>query len=78
MMPPIRSHRNAAWHKFFMIGENAKTTSQPMLIYSVEDNQCGQVIQQILNMVPTIATIHTVVRRGMPMAFGKTIRQIGV
>ncbi len=78
MIPPTNSHINAAWDRFFIIEENAKTTSHPMPIYIAEESQWGQLIQQILKMVPTRVIIQTVVSNGIPTDFGKTIRQIGV
>ena len=78
MIPPIRSHINAAWERLAIMEEKATTTSQPIPMYSTDDTQCGQVIQHILKTVPIMVMLHTVISRGMPMFLGRTIRHTGV
>ena len=78
MMPPANSHEKADGDRDLVIGENANTTSQPIPMYKAEESQCGQFIQQILKMAPTIVIPHTVASNGMPTVFGSTIKQIGV
>ena len=49
------------------IGTNASTHSQPMAIYSTEDNHLGQVIQQPFKIMPRTAILHTSAHRIYPM-----------
>ena len=47
-------------------------------IYKSEENHLGQVIQHAFITMPASAIPQTKIRRGIPMLFSKTIRQIGV
>ena len=78
IIPPTNNQTKAEKGKFLMMEEMATTDNHPMPMYIAEDTQRGQVIQKILNKVPIIVMVHTVIRRGIPMFFGNAMRQTGV
>ena len=77
-MPPINSHRNALNDNSLTNCVNETTHAHPMDIYITEETHLGQVTQNALNKIPTIAAPHIKQRRAIPIVPFKTIRQIGV
>ena len=78
IIPPTSNQTNAENGKFLIIEEIATTDNHPIPIYIAEDTQRGQVIQKILNKVPIMVIVHTVIKRGIPIFFGNAMRQTGV
>ena len=67
MIPPARSHINAALGSAFIICVNDKTQAQPITIYNADDIHLGQVTQHSLNMMPITAIPHTRARSAYPV-----------
>ena len=78
MMPPAKSQPNPAGDSAFTMGTTANTHSQPMAMYSTEENHLGQVIHRALMAMPARATAHTAAHSAVPCGPRSVIRQMGV
>ena len=78
MMPPASSQPKAAGDRAFRICVKASTHTQPMAIYSTEENHLGQVIQNSFRIMPAMAMPQTMAQRVYPTLPPSTIRHTGV
>ena len=78
MMPPARSQPNPAGESARTMGTTANTHSQPMAIYSTEENHFGHVIHSAFMAMPASATAHTAMHSAVPCGPRNVMRQMGV
>ena len=59
IIPPAKSHANAAAGSALIIWVKDRTHAQPMMMYNADDTHLGHVTQQSLKIMPIMAMPHT-------------------
>ena len=61
-----------------MILRNARIQTQPMAIYSIEENHLGHITKKPFTTMPDMAIPQTRASRPIPVLSPRTIKQTGV